>query len=176
MIFSASLRSLGLLIAGVTIAQAQITPRETLVAHLTIIPTTIRQPEVIKVNTGKKVPMRDGQVSPLYDTWKPAEGSVYLEVGADLSADPGPFFLDTALISLRGPSQDGSASYFPVYWHLDTGLEPARADSVTIRSQASLDFTFEVPTAKVDDLTLWIAGLRVATVPEIRARTQSEAR
>ncbi len=174
--FSASLLSLGLLIAGITIAQAQTAPRKTLAAQLTIIPTTLHQPEVIKVNTGKKVPMRDGQVGTVYDTWKPAEGSVYLEIGADLSVEPGPFFLDTSLIRLRGPSQDGSASYFPVYWHLDTGLEPARADSVTIQSRAGLDLTFEVPAAKVDDLTLWIAGLRVASVPEIRARTQPETR
>ena len=80
------------------------------------------------------------------------------------------------MIRLEGSTHEAAAAIVPVYWYLDTGLEPARADSATIRSQAGLDLTFEVPAAMVDGLTLWIAGLRVASVPEIRDRMGRQQR
>jgi hypothetical protein len=164
----------GFLLTGIGLAEAQAAPVKTAESRLTIIPTGIEQPEMIKVNTGRKAQMKDGQVNTVYETWKPKEGNVYLEIKADLSVDPGPLFLETPMIRLEGPSHDTAAAIVPVYWYLDTGLEPARADSVTIRAQAGLDLTFEVPVAMVDGLTLWIGGLRVASVPEIRDRMRRQ--
>ena len=76
------------------------------------------------------------------------------------------------MIRLEGSTHEAAAAIIPVYWYLDTGLEPARADSATIRSQAGLDLTFEVPAEKADGMTLWIGGLRVASVAEIRERVR----
>ncbi len=92
----------------------------------------------------------------------------------DLSADPGPLRLETSTIRLDERASGPASTHVPVYWYLDSGLEPARADSLTIVNRAGLDFTFEVPAARVDSLTLWIAGLRVASVPEIRDRVRRE--
>ena len=78
----------GLIVAGPGLAGAQTAPVKTAEARLTIIPTGIEQPEMIKVNTGRKAQMKDGEVSTVYETWKPKEGNVYVEIKADLSVDP----------------------------------------------------------------------------------------
>ncbi len=165
-----SLMIVGAFLAGITIAGARAESPAVPGSNLTIIPTGIRQPDVLRINTGKKAMMKDGESHTVYETLKPKEGQIFLEITVDLSVDPGPLLLDTSMIRLDEGKRRAQSAHVPVIWYLDAGLEPARADSLTIVSQAGLDFTFEVPAARADSLTLWIAGLRVASVPEIRDR------
>ena len=159
---------LGVLLAGFSIARAETPPSTAVASHLTIIPAGIEQVEVVKINTGRKAVMKDGQAYTVYETLKPGEGNLFLEISVDVSVDPGPMFLETSMIRLEEPSRRTAARLVPVYWYLDSSLEPAGSDSLTIRNQARLGLTFETPVEKVDSLTLWIAGLRVAGIPEIR--------
>jgi hypothetical protein len=158
------------LVGSVVVVRAETGSAKAPGSQLTIIPTSIGNPEVIKINTGKKAQMTDGKEYTVYDTVRPKEGNTFVEIKVDMATDPGPLRLDTSMIRLEGSGQGATATYVPVYWYLDSGLEPARADSLTIDSQAGLDFTFEVPTDRMDRLALWIAGLRVASIPEIRDR------
>lgn len=160
----------GMFVAGATMASAQPGSPAPLGSQLTIIPTGIHQPEVLKINTGKKAPMKDGQVNTVYETVRPKQGQILLEIAVDLSVEPGPLFLQTSMIHLEEPDPRASRSYVPIHWYVDAGPEPAPTDTLTITSQARLVFTFEVPAASADDLTLCLSGLRVASVPEIRER------
>jgi hypothetical protein len=166
----------GIFFAGTAIAQVGTEPKVAPGIQLTIIPTGIRQPELLKINTGKKALMKDGAYSTVYDTVKPKEGRILLEITMDLSVEPGPLFLETSMIRLDERDRRSASFHVPIYWYLDSGPEPARADSITIANQAGLAFTFDVPADHADSLTLWICGLRVGSVPEIRerARRQSE--
>ncbi len=160
----------GVFLAGSAIVEARAESPAIPGSNLTIIPTGLRYPDVLKINTGKKTMMKDGEYSTVYETLKPKQDQIFVEITVDLSVDPGPLLLDTSMIRLDEGNRRAESTHVPVLWYLDAGLEPAPADSLTIESQAGLDFIFEVPAARVDKLTLWIAGLRVASVPEIRDR------
>ncbi len=168
-------RGLSLLIvwmslAGIAFAQGVGESVDSAGFHMTIIPTGIRQPEVLKVNTGKKTLMKDGEYGAVYETVRPKTDHILLEITADLSVDPGPYFLETSMIRLGERNHPVGDSYVPIHWCLNQGLEPAPIDSTIIASQAGLILTFEVPAARAESLTLWISGLRMGNVAEIRER------
>ncbi len=56
----------GVSLAGIAIAQADTKSPEPPGSHLTIIPTGLRQPDVLRINTGKKAMMKDGEYSTVY--------------------------------------------------------------------------------------------------------------
>jgi hypothetical protein len=164
----------GMVLTGAATVLAEPASNAPLGSQLTIIPTGIHQPDVLKINTGKKAPMKDGQYGAVYTTVKPGKDQILLQLTVDLSVEPGPLFLETSMVHLDERSRRAAPSYVPIHWYLDSGPEPAPADTLTIASQARLVFTFEVPAARADNLTLWISGLRVASVPEIRERIRRE--
>lgn len=155
-------------------AQAEAGSSKAPASHLTIIPTSIGHPEVIKINTGRKAQMTDGKDYTVYDTVRPKQDHLFVEIKVDMATDPGPLRLDTSMIRLETSGPSAPVTYVPIYWYLDSGLEPARADSLTIVNQAGLDFTFEVPAVDEGRLTLWIAGLRVASIPEVQDRLRQQ--
>ncbi len=165
---------LGVVFAGSAAAQAESKSTRPSATHLTLIATGFEQPDVMRIETGKKAITADGQNNMVYQTVKPKAGHVFVEITVDLAVEPGPLFLHTSMIRLDDPNRPTTASIMPVYWYLDSGSGTTRADTLTIQDKGQLDFTFEVPSARVDNLALWIAGLRVASIPEIKARVRHE--
>jgi hypothetical protein len=172
--FSIFVLVLGVIFAGAAAAQAESKSNAPSATHLTIIATGIGQPDVMRIETGKKAMTADGQNNMVYRTVKPKADHVFVEIKVDLSVEPGPLFLHTSMIRLDDPNRLSAASLLPVYWYLVSGSGTTRADTLTIQDKGELDFTFEVPSARVDNLALWIAGMRVASIPEIKARVRHE--
>jgi hypothetical protein len=172
--FSIFVMILGVVFSGTAAAQAESKSPRPSGTHLTIIATGIGQPDVMRIETGKKTMTADGQNNMVYTTVKPKTDHVFVEIKVNLSVEPGPLFLHTSMIRLDDPNRPTTASILPVYWYLDSGSGTTRADTLTIQDKGQLDFTFEVPSARVDNLALWIGGMRVASIPEIKARVLHE--
>lgn len=172
--FTIILMTLTVFLAGIAVAQTETQPAKDPACRLDILVTGMQRQDMLRINTGRKAMMADGQRNTVYGHLKPKPGNIFLEIKVDLAVDPGPLFLETSMIQLDEPTRRSGEARVPVYWVQDAGPEPARADTLTVAHQAGLIFTFEVPIVQVDRLALWIAGLRVATIPEIKDRFRAE--
>jgi hypothetical protein len=106
-------------------------------------------------------------MSAVYVKHIPAKGSTYLNFHVDLASETGPVVLSSKEICLEGAD---AATYIPLDWFLDTGIEEVRGDVLTVKDKAIVQFTIEVPRAGIDDLVLLIRSQRIGTVREIRER------
>jgi hypothetical protein len=170
--FCIFLMILGASLAGIPNARAEADPAEAPISRLTILATGIQQPDVRRIDTGKKAMTTDKQFNTVYEIAKPKAGYLFLEITVDLLVQPGPMYLETSMIRLDDPNRPSAAPYVPIYWYLSSDPATTRVESMTIVEKEGLDLTFEVPTEKVDGLALWIGGLRVANIPEIRDRVR----
>ncbi len=160
--------------------------------RLTLIPTALQELKELRVNTGKRVEMRDSTFSAVYVTKTPAPGSTYLNFHVDVASDIGPFVLRTGDIRLErnrlgaamqvdarakgaaASGVSGPVSYIPMDWFIDSGMAELRGDSLTVNEKALVQFTIEVPQAGLGELTLFIRSQRIGTVDEVRERIAAE--
>jgi len=155
---------------------------------LTLIPTAIKELSELRIDSGGKAVLADGEMSDVYVKNLPAEGHVFLNFHVDLATGGGQVLLHKREIRLEAaPSSTSEARventktesaalpgepmfYTPLDWFLDTGKVENHDDSLTVTEKAIVQFTIEVPRIGIDDLTLFIHSQRVGTVGEIRDR------
>lgn len=133
---------------------------------LVILPTLVQQLAELRINTGKKAVLRDGTMNVVYVKKTPGKGHTFLNFHLEVTSD-GPLTLRPGDLWLA-PKASGQTGHTPVDWFLDVGLEEVRGDSLIVPGAGIVQFTTEVPIARIDSLTLSVAGQTVGTVAAIR--------
>jgi hypothetical protein len=155
---------------------------------LILIPTMVQELDEYRVNTKKKAVLGDGTMNAVYVMRRPAMGNTYLNFHLEIASDTSPIVLRCEEIRLEGTprrvttdpvagskkrtASDGvaAATYLPWDCFVDTGSAEERAEPMLLQKKAIVQFTIEVPSVGLDDLTLFVRSQRIGTVGEIRER------
>lgn len=158
---------------------------------LILIPTMVQELHELRVNTGERAVLGDGQENAVYVRKIPKYGHTYLNFHVEVASEGGSFVLrseeirlETAVgtraygpieVSTGGKLADGHVmAYTPMDWFIDTGHE-VRGDPLTVNDKADLQFTIEVPREGLADLVLFVHTQRIGSVAEIRERIAIDA-
>jgi hypothetical protein len=136
------------------------------------VPKSLQELPELRINTGRRGRQSDGSVNVIYVKRTPGTGRTFLRVRLDIAVETGTVLVYADDLRLQGSAGGAPRRYYPFDSFLDAGFEEIRGSPLSVESQGTLEFTFEVPRAAADGLELYVFGRRIGSVAEIRARAQ----